>query len=232
MLDSMNDDHIDKSHWVEWSKDTPLINKHRAAHGDIITGTPCPECDMTGRNENRGVCKECSGKGRIGIRNASGVSENELSEIRFAQIQVKSILNFLWNSEIISDDEHSDGHTYKAWRDQHNVAMGLEKAISNEFESPMTLKLRAHGYILLLKRLSVHDIKAINKAIDVRANHSTERDAIREQRPYRTAFANLARVIIPIKERISYLEGISEDERNMLSDDNMKLLLVDIHKMR
>ncbi len=182
---------------------------------------------MTGRNESRGACKECSGKGRVGIRNAALIPEDKLS-----QVQVRNILNFLWNAEIISDDEHTDGHTFKAWRDQHRVSLGLEKPVSNELDEPLSLKLRAYGYVLLLKKLSVNDVKAINKSIDVFANYATQSEAFRERKPYEAAFKNLAIVIIPIREQISYLESISEEERALLVDEQLKKLLAQINNQR
>lgn len=225
--DTIGDDHIDRSQWLPDGE--PLITPERAAKGDVLTGNPCTACDMTGRDANRGVCRECSGKGRVGIRNAAGA---DLSEIRFAQIQVRSILNFLWNAEIISDDEHIDGHTFEAWRNQHRVAMGLQKAISNDSDEPLALKLRAYGYVLLLKKLSVYDVKAVNKAIDVSSTFATEQEAIREKKPYQDAFRNLAKAIIPIREQITYLESASEEDRELLANGQLKILLELISKQQ
>jgi hypothetical protein len=226
---------------------TPLITPERASKGDVFTGPPCKDCDSSGKSKDKGaahtaLCRSCRGKGWVGSSNAeeyvvtstdNGSSQwVENSSIRFAQVQVRNILNFLWTAGIITDEENDHGHTFQAWRDQHRVALGLERPISNELDEPVTLKLRAYGFVLLLRRMSEYDSKAINKSLDVLANRGTELEAKREERPYRAAFMNLSKAIVPIKEKISYLEKASEEERNLLADEQLKKFLDDIHKRR
>jgi hypothetical protein len=205
---------------------TPIITPERAAKGDVFTGPNCSDCNTTGKDKiTKLPCRTCKGRGWVGSINAATM---ESSDIRFAQVQVRNILNFLWNAGIITDDEHDDGHTFQAWRDQHRVALGLERPVSNTLEEPATLKLRAYGFILLLRKLNAYDAKAINKSLDVFANCGTEQDARREERPYRMAFTNLSKAIVPIKEKISYLERASDEERAALADEQLKMLLIAI----
>jgi hypothetical protein len=209
---------------------TPIITPQRAAKGDVFTGPNCTDCNTTGKDKMTKLpCRTCKGRGWVGSINAATMDS---SDIRFAQVQVRNILNYLWGEEIITDDQNTDGHTFQAWRNQHRVALGLERPISNEETDPAALKLRAYGFVLLLRRLTAHDAKAINMSLDVFANHATQMDARREERQYRSAFTNLSMVIGPIKEQISYLEGASDEERQSMADEHLKKLLAQIHESR
>ena len=207
-------------------QDAPLITPERAAKGDVLTGPPCQECKSTGKVKSSlgqaAICPKCRGRGWLGSVNAATIAADH---IRFAQVQVVNILNFLWEREIITDDQHNEGHAFEAWRNQHRVALGLQKAISGEMEETLQVKLRAYGFVLLIRRLSAPDVKAISKALDTSANYATRAEAIREQGAYIRAFANLGREIIPVRERITYLERASEVERNHISDEQLKILL-------
>ena len=210
----------------------PLITPERAAKGDVLTGPPCPDCGGSGKvkaqlGHQAAICRACRGRGWIGTINAASIAA---SEIRFAQVQVRNILNYLWEEEIISDDEHDAGHTFEAWRNQHRVSLGLQKSISGDHEETFRVKLRAYGFVLLIRRLSAPDVKAINKSLDVSANFATQAEALREQRAYRAAYRNLTGAVIPIRERISYLESASQEERDYFSAEQMKNLLALIKK--
>ncbi len=209
-------------------RDVPLLTPERASKGDVLTGPDCGDCGATGKDKaTKMTCRACRGKGWVGSIN---VATMDNADIRFAQVQVRNILNYLWGAGIITDDEHTDGHTFQAWRDQHRVALGLQRPVSYESDEPLVLKLRAYGFVLLLKKLNHYDVKAINKAIDVFVNQATELDARREERPYRRAFGNLARVIAPVREQVAYLENLSEEERDLLADERLKILLASIGK--
>jgi len=212
---------IDKSQWLPDGE--PLITPERAAKGDVFTGPDCSDCGATGKDKmTKLTCKTCRGKGWVGSTNAATI---DAADIRFAQVRIRDILSYLRTAEIITDDQYTDGKTFQAWRDQHRVALGLERPVSNGMDEPAVLKLRAYGFVLLLKKLEVNDVKAINKALDLTATHGTERDANREKEVYRTAFISLSRVIIPIREHIAYLENASEEERNALACEQLKKLL-------
>ncbi len=207
----------------------PIITPERAAKGDVLTGPPCPDCKSTGKVKSllgqAVTCPACRGRGWIGSVNAATIAADD---IRFAQVQVLNIMNFLWEREIISDDQHNEGHAFEAWRNQHRVALGLQKPVSGDLDETFQVKLRAYGFVLLIRRLSAPDLKAIGKSLDTFANYATRAEAIREQGAYIRAFSHLAREIVPVRERISYLERASEEERNEISDEQMKILLEEL----
>ncbi len=225
-LDSESENDGDPRYHIP--KGIPLITPERAAKGDVFTGPDCNDCSTTGKDKiTKLPCKTCKGRGWVGSINAATVDN---AHIRFAQVQVRNILNYLWEQEIITDDQNTDGHLFAAWRDQHRLAMGLQSPIMVDILEPHSIKLRAYGFVLLIRRLSHYDVKAISKAIDVLANSSTQQDALRESRQYHIAFTNLARVIIPIKQQVAYLEGLSDEDRRQLSDDKLKKLLAELNQ--
>ena len=211
-------------------RDTPIITPERAAKGDVLTGPPCKDCGATGKDKlSKLSCRACRGKGWVGSTNASAVA---IDDVRFAQVQIVNILNYLWQEEIISEDEHDAGHTFEAWRNQHRVALGLQRSISGALEETFQVKLRAYGFVLLICRLSQLDVKAINKSLDVYASYATRAEANRERLAYRAAFHHLNDAIVPVRERISYLESVSEEERGHISDEQLKVLLAQIQKYK
>ncbi len=206
-----------------------IVTPERAAKGDVFTGPPCSDCKATGKAKSplgqAATCPTCRGRGWLRSVNAATIATDH---IRYAQVQVVNIMNYLWDKEIISDNQHTDGHAFEAWRNQHRVALGLQKSVSGELDETFQVKLRAYGFILLIRRLSAPDVKAINKSLDTSANYATRAEAIQEQGAYIRAFSHLAREIIPVRERITYLERASEGERNHISDEQMKILLAAI----
>ena len=217
------DEHIDCSHWLP--RDVPLITKERAEKGDVITGEPCGDCGMTGRDKDtRLTCSACKGKGWLSIVNAEHV---EIDKIRFAQIQVRSILNYLWEEEIVEDQQHHDGMTFQIWRDMHQTSMGMRKPVTilGEEEKAIGVRMRAYGYVLLLRRLSCADVRAITQAIDGFANYHTQEIALRSRNAYRVAFFRLSKAMQPIRDQIAYLEGLTDEQRAALSEERLKNLL-------
>ena len=221
-------ENIDMSQWIRWTDNDPMIKPERAQHGDVIIPIECEECSGRGKDEyTKQNCRKCYGKGRYGERNAIDVAAGD---IRFAQIQVRNILNYLWNSEFITDENHDDGHTFNAWRDQHRVAMGQQKAISGETTSTTSTKLRAYGYVLIVKRLSVYDYNAVSKSIETFDSTFTRIMAERERKIYARAFAALTTAFKPIREQVAYLEGLTDEARDELSEGRLKSFLDRIHK--
>ncbi len=218
--DISSDDHVDKSHWLPDGE--PLITPERAAKGDVLTGNPCTACDMTGRDQNRGVCRECSGKGRVGIRNAAG---SDLSEIRFAQIHEVNLLNCLWNCRHISDQQHHDGQTFQIWRDMHRVQLGVQRPVSSGGEEVFGVRLRAYGYILIIQRMNRYDLTALETSFIPMTISWAEWIARNRIERYIIALDRLSRLLPPIKDQIAYLEGLPDEEREELSKCNMKKYL-------
>lgn len=159
------------------------------------------------------------------------IERDEFGHIRFAQMQVRNILNYLWNTDIITDENHDDGHTFEAWRNQHRVATGQQRAISGDPTDPSSsVKLRAYGYILILKRLSIYDYNAVSDAIETFENEHTRFIALSQRMIYRRAFTRLSLILPAIRDQVAYLESLSDDERQSLSDERLKTLLDNLAK--
>ncbi len=215
--------------------DESIITPERARMGDVFTGPDCNDCGATGKITNpddntiKSTCRSCHGRGWIGCVNTAEMDHK--IRIRHAQVQVCSILRYLWDKEIITDDQYHDGGTFEIWRDQHQVAMGLKKAVCSGDDEEFETRLRAYGYILLVRRLSQRDICAIQYAINTFAVSHTEFIAFNRKTAYITAFGNLSRLLPNVKEQIRYLESISEDERNALCEGNLKILVARLVKL-
>ena len=168
---------------------------------------------------------ERAAKGDIAITNTA--ANGEALEIK---LTVKNILNYLYEEEIITEQNWCDAHTFKAWQDQHQVAMGVKKAISNEIENSATNKLRAHGFVLLIRKLSTNDLSAIEFAINTFATSHTKFIVQNRKPTYRVAFERLSAILPPIRERVEALEALNEIDRKELSENNLKKLLASIKK--
>ena len=147
-----------------------------------------------------------------------------------ARSSVKNILNFLWEEDIIDDQQHHDAGTYQIWRDMHQASMGMKKPVSSGNAEALGIRLRAHGYVLVSQRMPKSHIRAVESALETFANSHTEFLARNSRRAYAEALTNLSNVIAAVKERIAYLESISEKERMELQEDGMKKLLAELNK--
>jgi hypothetical protein len=193
---------IDVSVQTKFTKDYPLITPERKAKGDMRI-----EYDI---DEETG----------------------EIGQINFAQAQVRNILNWLWNNDAITDQQHHDGKTFQIWRDMHHVQLGLLRPVTSGGTEPIGRRLRAYGYVLITKRLHVYDLKAINQSVDVFSNPHTTELARRDKKIYQRAFMNLSAAIMPIHEQIRYLEGLSDRELEAMSEENLKNYVAGLVKCR
>lgn len=98
----------------------------------------------------------------------------ETGYMQEVKTMVKNILNYLWEVRAITDQHNNDGHTLRAWRAQHRVALGLQHPTGTDGATPTQAKLRAYGYILVIRRLSQPDFRAIEQALDTEATEHTE----------------------------------------------------------
>lgn len=160
------------------------------------------------------------------------VEYDDNGNIRFAQSQVKNILNYLWEKEIITDQQHHDGQTFEIWRDMHRVQLESKKAVSSGGEEAIGVRLRAYGFVLLLKRLSIPDQNTIESSIERPASNHYCFIADNNTNAYKRTFERLSDVLLPIKEQIQYLEQLSEDERGAIAEDNLKKLIAELVKCR
>jgi hypothetical protein len=207
-----------------------IITPERASKGDVLTGPPCSNCAATGKVKSPlgppAICRACRGKGWTGSVNAAGMGHED---IRFAQIHEVNLLNKLWDCEHITDQQHHDCQTFQIWRDMHRAQMGLEKPVSSGGEEAFGVRLRAYGYILLLRGLSRHDNDALETALTPLLMSWAEWIARNRLDKYVTVLERLSRILPPIKDRIAYLEGLSEEQREQLSQEGIKIMLADIN---
>lgn len=224
-MTEQENDIIDKTQWLP--EGLPIITQERALKGDIVTDDPCDGCDMSGKDSNGDICKKCKGKGRTGSKNAVYV---DFSSIRFAHTQMRNIMNYFWNAGTITDQHFHDGQTFQIWRDIHQVALGFKKPLSSGDPEQPGVRLRAYGYVLLTQRLSRNNQKAIELAIETFANHFNRELAHRQRHLYHTAFEALSQAMLPIKDQITYLESLSDEDRDCLSEERLKKLIAGIAK--
>lgn len=226
----LDQDNGDKSQWLPDGE--PIITKERAAKGDIITGKPCEVCQGNGRDkENNRPCKECRGRGWNGIKNAAEIPQTNLTDVEYARAVIRNILNYLWQMEYITQEHYDAGHTFNAWRDQHRVARGLQRPTSNDLKNPTGVKLRAHGYILLTKRLRQQDYKAISDTIEITATEHVRSMVNKNHLTYYKTFDRLCIILSPIKEQIEYLESLTDEQREFLSEEKMKIAIAQIRNL-
>ena len=146
------------------------------------------------------------------------------------QLKVKNILNYLYEQEIITEQNWCDGCTFEAWQAQHQVAMGVKKAVSAGEENQTANKLRAHGFVLLIRKLSNQDLSAIEFAINTFATSHTKFIAQNCRQTYRAAFEKLSAILPSIREQIDALEALNEEDKNELSENNLKIMLASFKK--
>jgi hypothetical protein len=90
------------------------------------------------------------------------------------------------------------------------------------------VRLRAHGFILLIRKLSQSDLKAIEFAINTFATSHTKFIAQQSKAALRSAFEKLSNALPAVKEQIAFLEQLPENEREELSNERMKKLLASL----
>lgn len=218
----MIDDYIDESVWLPEGEQ--MVTPERAKKDDIFFEVDCKECLGKGKNNNQ-FCKPCKGRGRVKDNRPPG---EIITDIRYAQVCVRNILNFLWENDVITNDQHEAGCVFKAWRDQHRVAMGQQRPVSNETAETLSVKLRAYGYVLILKKLNPYDYRTIDTAVETYESEHTRYFALRDSKAFKGAFYRLHQLLPPIKERIVYLERLTDEERESLADDALKKFLASI----
>ena len=221
MAETEDQTHIDKSLWLPESE--PLITPERAAKGDVFTGPDCGDCHGTGKDPiTKLVCKACRGKGWVGSTNAATIDSRD---IRFAQVYEVNLLNHLWKVGHITDQQHHDVQTFQIWRDMHRAQMGTEKAVSSGGDEVFGIRLRAYGYILIIQQLNRIDYITIEATLTPMVMSWGDWIARNRVERYVTATERLSRIIPRIKDRIAYLESLSDEKRDELSKAGIKKML-------
>lgn len=221
----IDDDHVDKSQWVEWSKNDPMLKPERAAKGDVVTGPDCGDCGATGKDKmTKTACRACKGRGWVGTINAAMLDS---ADVRFAQVHEVNLLNRLWSSGQITDQQHHDGQTFRIWRDMHRVQMGTEKPVCAlpEGDEVFGVRLRAYGYILLIRKLNRFDLAAVETSLIPMTMSWADWVARNRLERYVTAFGRLSGLLPAVRDQIAYLESLSDEQRDESCKDGIKKLL-------
>jgi hypothetical protein len=169
----------DKTLWAP--EDEPVITEERASKGDMLVVRSTP----TKAQEERG----------------------QLGDIRFAQVQIRNILNFLWDRGILEAQHVHDGQTYELWHTIFNSRLGYR---NNPIYSAREIALMAKSvsdegfddadFMCVLRSLSTIQNKLVQAAI---YNHASEHHrwlCMRSATQYRNAFDRLSEVMEPLKE--------------------------------
>lgn len=157
-------------------------------------------------------------------------NRKDSGEMLEIQLTIRNILNYLHEQEIITDQHLYDAQTYQIWQQMHRVQRGLEKPVSSGNPQDFGVRLRAHGFILLLQRLSKRDVSVIEFAINSIATEHTRFIANNNRGAYPPIFERLSQVLSVVREQISYLEGLSENEMDELSEERLKKCVAYITK--
>ena len=135
------------------------------------------------------VTPERLAKGDIAITNTA--ANGEALEIK---LTIKNILNYLYEEDIITDQN---------WQD---------------------------GFVLLIRKLSNQDLSAIEFALNTFATSHTKFIAQNRKSAYRGAFERLSGILPSVRDKIEALEALNEEDKNELSENNLKIMLASFKK--
>lgn len=140
--------------------------------------------------------------------------------VRFAQSRVVNILNFLYEIDVIDDQQMFDANTYEIWRGLFRVFTGTgtgTPCYSPTARDKNGSGLREYGYVLVLKRLHRRDQQIMDYAIDAFATQAertllmaplgtapAKAHACRSQRAYyRNAAASLSTIMQNVRDDLA-----------------------------
>lgn len=212
----ITDDYVDKSHWVEWSKTDPLLKPERRAKGDIRIDTPCPDCESLPAPERRS-CRTCKGKQRVRAKDPASLGEQE---IRYAQAVVWTTVNHLYYSDVISDQNVHDGHTYEIWQTIFRARLGYRNSLiwGEELRRMHRLiaddDLEYDDFGKLIRSLGERHCRAVEFAIYTPVTPHIRWLIARTSNPYQEAFTRLTSVM----ERLREEWRRKQDEKNGLRE--------------
>lgn len=121
--------------------------------------------------------------------------------VRFAQVQVRNVMNFLYEAGTLDDQHVHDGQTFEVWQMSFTAELSCRPnpIYSSELRSVRrTLEdddLAHDDYAKLLRGLSRAHIKAVEQAIKAPANEHNARLATLHAATYRQAFDRLGVVM-------------------------------------
>lgn len=145
--------------------------------------------------------------------------------VEYHAIAAERLVDYLRRANIINAASYEDARVFKAWRDQHRAALGQQQAVSTESSTSIYVKLRAYGFILILRRLAYYDERLISKSIEYPSTTSTQKEAKLSAEIYRRAFLKLRKAFDPIREQIAYLESLDDATRDEREKEALKIFL-------
>jgi hypothetical protein len=149
-----SDDHIDKTQWIKG----PIVTPERAAKGKMMIAIICPECK--GDRETCKTCKECHTRGNILVENNGSFP---MEEVLYVQFLERNLMNWLWERDILDDQNLHDGQTYERWQMIYRAKRGRgvnSKSLHGVTDSEAGCA--EYGFSLILQRLNPGYQKAIN----------------------------------------------------------------------
>lgn len=223
----MSDDDINPQEWLP--DDVPIINKHRLSQPDMAIDLACRFCGGSGQTDKH-RCRNCKGKGRVLSRDGVEeiiADEKMLSDVRFAQAQVRNILNYLYQKKIITEQNVHDGRTFEIWKEIHDSSFSMRK---KSYYGALRAELAAEGlsemgYVLILKKLSVYHHNAISMAIStIQSPWECER-AVLYANTYKSAFVRLTELIPEIQEELQKYSEMTTEQKEHLKRTRLEELL-------
>lgn len=166
-------------------------------------------------------------------KNDMRVSYNDRGQMVEAQATVRNILNYLWEEEIIDDQQHHDGQTFEIWREVYSSAHG--KTITLRFgQEAKTTNPKGSaeyiGYSMLIRRLSKADVGALEFTLKPITADYAKFVTKNNKQGYRLLFNKLSACIPSIRERIDFIAKLSEEEKNNLAEENLKIAVAHFRK--
>jgi len=149
------------------------------------------------------------------------VEYGESGIIKYAEVQMKSLMEFLAEKRIIDDQELFDGRTYQIWRSQATRIFRNEIMPYDPLEEkPRGDNFGEIGFVLISRRMQRHDCEIIADAIDTDSASIRKRMAellkndpvIHEaahrslSNTYRRSFARLVTVMAEVRKIIEEMK--------------------------
>jgi hypothetical protein len=211
---------IDITQWH--ASGDPVVSEFRRQHGDLQFTKDCMQCNGRGKSDNPhglGVipCDGCGGRGRI-----HEAEDVKLKDIRFAQVQVRNVMNYLADSfdqtgnPWLDEQNIHDGQTYERWQAIFQAKTAGVRCnhlyyVGGEAEGE---GISEKGFSLILMRLPVQYQRAIESAIHTLADTGHARFlARRNAKYYARAFGRLTFLMPGVLDDLKTLKEKLKRER-------------------
>lgn len=189
---------IDKSVWRY--RNEPVINEFRARQPDMLIEMDCPECSGAGMTGTK-RCMTCKGNKRIPD---TRWPRGEASDIQYARLQVRNILNYLWEIDVLNDTHVWEARSYDICHGVYAAARGSRyssNSIYGRGESGMDGK-EERAFSLLLQRMSPKHHGLIQRSLPPATEHE-KWVAYQDRHHFLTAFETLVFMIEKIRDELA-----------------------------